>query len=121
MPGWSQSDHNRFLARRQVITPDEFTAEERLECALHGDILNHCRRLGWIGLHSRMDKRSTSTVGHPDFVILCNEGRTLHIEAKTRKGKLREKQAALRAWADKLGHTIHLVRSYKQFIDIANT
>lgn len=56
------------------------------------------------------------TPGEPDFVILAEGGRALLIECKTRKGKLSPEQRAIVAWANKLGHTVHVVRSFGEFI-----
>jgi hypothetical protein len=83
---------------------------------LHEQILAECRSRGWIAIHSRMDRPATVAIGSPDFVILADRGRVFIIEAKSAKGKLTKEQAALRCWAEKLGHTIHLMRSYEEFV-----
>ena len=42
------------------------------------------------------------------------------IECKTRVGKLSTEQLGVAAWAAKLGHQVHTVRSYEEFLNVAN-
>jgi hypothetical protein len=86
------------------------------ESELHDEIAAHCRSKGWLYFHSRMDKKSTATVGQPDFTILADNGRVLFIEAKAKAGKLSTEQVAVKVWAQKLGHVIHTIFSYEQFV-----
>ena len=44
----------------------------------------------------------------------------LFLELKSAKGKLRKEQKALKMQAEWLGHTIHKVKSYKGFLEIAH-
>ena len=117
----------------------------RTERDLHEEIFDECRRRGWIALHGSMAERTHRTRGEPDFVILaspkdwrcpicnrltpcrndypegcCGEGyepvpRVIFVECKTRSGKLSPAQAALKFHAEKLGHTIYVVRSLEEF------
>ncbi len=103
------------------------------ERALHNAILDECKRRGWIAFHGSMAHSTFRTKGEPDFVILGSVQRwdnekemwlpfsvTYLIEAKTRTGKLSVDQQAIHAWAEKLGHTIHVVRSMDEFLEIIN-
>ncbi|MEI7533977.1 MAG: hypothetical protein WCK57_06360 [Verrucomicrobiae bacterium] len=120
------------------------------EASLHEEIFDECRRRGWIALHGSMAERTHRTRGEPDFVILaspkdwrcpicnrvtpcrndypegcCGEGyepvpRVIFVECKTRSGKLSPAQAALKHHAEKLGHTVHVVRSREEFLRIAS-
>ena len=85
------------------------------ESELHEEIFNECRARGWIALHGSMAERTCRTLGEPDFTILADGGRVLFVECKTRTGKLSPAQAALKFHAEKLGHTIHVVRSLEEF------
>ena len=85
------------------------------EASLHEEIFDECRRRGWIALHGSMAERTCRTLGEPDFTILADGGRVLFVECKTRTGKLSPAQAALKFHAEKLGHTIHVVRSLEEF------
>lgn len=120
MPRMSQAEYESHLARRR---PLDAPAAEGVddEAQLHRDILDECARRMWIAFHCRMDRPSTTTVGQPDFIICADGGRTFYVEAKTRKRKLSTEQAALKAWAEKLGHTVHVVRSLAQFLEVVGT
>ncbi len=89
------------------------------EAELHGEIFDECRRRGWIALHGSMAERTCRTLGEPDFVILADGGRVLFVECKSRNGKLSPAQAALKFHAEKLGHTVHVVRSMQEFLEVA--
>ncbi len=88
------------------------------ESELHEEIFDECRARGWIALHGSMAERTCRTLGEPDFTILADGGRVLFVECKTRTGKLSPAQAALKFHAEKLGHTIHVVRSLEEFRQI---
>ena len=91
--------------------------EER-EASLHEAIFDECRRRGWIALHGSMAERTCRTLGEPDFVILASGGRVIFVECKSRTGKLSPAQVALKFQAEKLGHTVHVVRSFKEFLEL---
>ena len=88
------------------------------EAELHEAIFDECRRRGWIALHGSMAERTCRTLGEPDFVILAGGGRVLLVECKTKTGKLSPAQAALRFHAEHLGHTVHVVRSLEEFLQL---
>jgi Holliday junction resolvase-like predicted endonuclease len=90
------------------------------EARLHEEIFDECRRRGWIALHGSMAERTCRTLGEPDFVILAGGGRVLFVECKNRTGKLSPAQAALKHHAEKLGHTVHVVRSLEDFLAVVN-
>lgn len=83
---------------------------------LHAQIFDECRRRGWIPLHGSMSERTHRTAGEPDFIIV-RDGGVLFVECKTRTGKLTREQQAMIAHAAKLGHTIHVVRSFQEFLN----
>ena len=88
------------------------------EADLHEEIFDECRRRGWIALHGSMAERTCRTLGEPDFVILADGGRVLFVECKSRTGKLSPAQAALKFHAEKLGHTVQVVRSLQEFLEL---
>ena len=88
------------------------------EAELHEAIFDECRRRGWIALHGSMAERTCRTLGEPDFVILAGGGRVLLVECKTKTGKLSPAQAALKFHAEHLGHTVHVVRSLEEFLQL---
>jgi hypothetical protein len=90
------------------------------EAELHEAIFDECRRRCWIGLHGSMADRTCRTLGEPDFVILADGGRVFFVECKSRRGKLSPAQFALKHHAEKLGHTVHVVRSVGEFLAVLN-
>lgn len=123
---WTQADaeaHNarvcgHFKSELEYRKPNGETYLVR-EFELHAQILDECTRRGWICFHGSMAHKTKRVLGEPDFQILADGGRLLLIEAKTRRGKLSHEQAAMQAWARKLGHTIHVVRSFSEFLEVA--
>ncbi len=98
------------------------------ESELHEQIFAECRRRGWIALHGAMSERTHRTAGEPDFVILANADdhlpsylarpRVFFVECKTRTGKLSPEQSAMIHHVAKLGHAIHVVRSFEEFLKL---
>lgn len=88
------------------------------EADLHEQITRECRHRGWVIVHSRMDRRTTTAVGVTDFVIAADGGRTFWIEAKTRTGKLTREQQATIHWLQSLGHAASVVRSLEDFLNV---
>ena len=93
-------------------------SEVSREADLHEEIFDECRHRGWIALPGSMAERTCRTLGEPDFVILAGGGRVLFVECKSRSGKLSPAQAALKFHAEKLGHTVHVVRSREEFLNL---
>lgn len=88
------------------------------EADLHNQIFEHCRSNGWIALHGSMSERTSRTLGEADYTILMPNGRVLFVECKTKTGKLSTAQMAMKAWMAKLGHTMHVVRSMAEFLEL---
>ena len=88
------------------------------EAYLHAEIIQDCRRRGWIYLHGSMASETHRTLGEPDFVILADGGRVFFIECKGAEGKLRPAQAAIAFHAARLGHEIHVVRSMLDYVNV---
>lgn len=102
------------------LYPEHKTSEQR-EKDLHEQILAECKRRGWIALHGSMAHSTFRTEGEWDFTILADNGRMLMVECKTRTGKLSPAQSALHAWAAKLGHRVHVVRSLVDFLNASRS
>jgi hypothetical protein len=90
------------------------------ESLLHEEILAECRRRQWIAFHGSMAHKTFRTEGEPDFVILADGGKMFLVEAKTATGKLSPAQLGIHAWAKKLGHEVHVVRSISEFLNLIN-
>jgi len=119
--GWTTSDLMAWEARRHSNganrAPDGGCDDES---ELHEQIRQECLRRGWMAFHGSMAHKTFKTPGEPDYIIICAGGRLLMVEAKTRIGKLSPDQLAVAAWASKLGHKVHTVRSFEEFIQVAN-
>ena len=115
----SHADYLAMLARTQKSVLNDPGSGVAIEAELHRDILSECRRRGWLAFHGSMAHRTSRTIGEPDFVILCDEGRVLLVEAKSKTGKIRPEQAALHVWAKTLGHKVWVVRSKNEFLEAA--
>lgn len=98
--------------RREPVAQDAVEHESDL----HQQILDWCKRNGWLCLHGSMAHRSRRTLGEPDMVVILPQGRVALIECKSRTGKLSTDQLALKMLAEKLGHTVHVVRSLQEFV-----
>jgi hypothetical protein len=115
-----QAIEARRAAKRAAKMPRLFPAQGcDDEGELHRQILDECKRRGWIVFHGSMAHSTFRTPGEPDMVCLTDNGGLLLIEAKTRTGKLSPDQQAIHAWARKLGHTVHVVRSFEEFVRLA--
>lgn len=112
----TQAEYLAYEARRGSAPSTQPPKSKVLEREIHEQIAEECRRRGWIFFHGSMAHKTHRTVGEPDFLVMANNGRFFAIEAKTSTGKLSPEQQSLRAWAEKLGHKVHLVRSLQDFI-----
>ncbi len=82
---------------------------------LHKPIIKWLNERNWPYDYSNPTKPTRSTVGWPDFRIMCPNGKMLFIECKKWDGQLTKEQDALRKRAAELGHYIHIVRSWQEF------
>lgn len=93
-------------------------ADDGSESDLHDKIHAECRRRGWVVVHSRMDRPTTSACGVCDFIIFRDGGNVLCVECKSRTGKLSLGQSAFIAAMHKNGHNVRIVRSYRDFVEL---
>lgn len=91
---------------------------EEKESELHQQIRNECSRRGWLCFSGAMHKRTWRTSGEPDFVIARDGSTVLWMEAKTRTGKLSDDQINVKEKMATLGHTVHVVRNFGEFLEI---
>lgn len=126
---WTEADvreHNARVAKENRIPVAESGEGCKRESDLHDQIMAECRRRGWLVVHSRMDRPTTCGVGTPDFVI-CGETEVdgsdgfptvWLVECKSANGKLSTAQHAMIAQAARFGHTVHVVRSFDEFLKL---
>lgn len=118
---WTLGDvalHNQKVMRVRMHATDEVDPCQD-ERQLHHQILAECARRGWICLHGSMAHKSKRTLGESDFCCLLPGGAVIFIECKAGKAKLSTEQQAMAAWMRKLGHQMHVVRNFAEFLQIA--
>lgn len=120
MSAITQLQYQQMLARTAQNSGRLPVSEDSVsdESTLHSEIIQLCKNRGWIYFHGSMAHRAMRTIGEPDFTILADKGRVFFFEAKSKSGKLSSQQLALKVWAEKLGHTIHTISTFRQFIQI---
>ena len=116
----SQAEYVAFLARSQRHEKADASGAVPVEeeSTLHNQILDECKKRGWLTFHGSMAHKTFRTPGEPDFIILMDGGRLLIVECKDREGKVTVDQAGVIAWASKLGHQIHVIRSLEEFLKL---
>lgn len=90
------------------------------ESKLHEFIADDLRRRRWYFVHSRMDARTTTAKGVPDFICAAPGGLTCWLEIKRKGGKLTPEQTVVRHVLLALGHryaTIWSKEDYLQFVE----
>lgn len=106
--------HQAAKGKPQLPAPDGPDHESDL----HAEIVAEVKRRGWLAFHGAMAHRTYRTPGEPDFIVLGDSGRVWMIECKTAKGKLSPEQLWIGAHAESLGHRVHVVRSFAEFLEI---
>jgi hypothetical protein len=120
-------EHNRrhgWAAKPQAEPagePEDAADRETGHGGLHEEISKHCARQWppWLLVHSRSDKRSTLPLGCNDDIIFLPGGRFLLLEEKAKDGKLSDEQQIWNKQMAMLGHTVHVIRSFQEFLDLA--
>lgn len=119
MPNLSSAELAIIQARQspklRVSSSGEFD-----ESLLQQRIVEECRRRGWLAFRGSMAHKTFRTKGEPDFHIYADEGRVFTVECKTRTGKLSSEQLGVIVWASKLGHVVHVVRSFEEFLEVVD-
>jgi hypothetical protein len=115
MPRFTEADYKAFLARSFKDTKRTGETSCENESELQQQIAADIKRRGWVCFFSRMDRKTSARVGTPDFVIALENGRTLYLECKTKRGKVSESQAATIAWLRKLSHHVEVVASFQEY------
>ncbi len=90
------------------------------EVDLHDEILAYCRVKGWLALHGSTACRTSRTIGEPDFIIFASQGRVFAFECKSKTGKLRPEQLAVKMLLETLGHggKYGIIRSMGEFLTL---
>lgn len=117
--GFSELDFQNMEARvnrgrKTPVAPDA----EANESDLHNKIIRFCKERNWIYFRGSMAHKAMRVLGEPDFTILASHGRVFFVECKSKTGKLSPEQMGIQLAASILGHTVHAVRSLREFTEI---
>jgi hypothetical protein len=85
------------------------------ERVLHDRIAADLRERRLYFVHSRTDKRTTTALGVPDFIIALSGGGVLWCEVKRKGGKLTAEQTVTKHVLLALGHKYALVFNFEQY------
>jgi hypothetical protein len=97
-------------------------ADRRAERVLQNEMEGILRQRNLFFVRSRMDKRTSTRRGLPDFIIILHGERALLVEAKVHRGQVSADQA--KVFADyrlQTGGVVHLILNLPAFIDLLNS
>lgn len=121
--GISEFDFQMMLSRvskKAVAVPRVRTCAKPVEeeSELRNQLHDLCRARGWGYIAARSDQPSTIGKGVHDDTIFADHGRMFLFELKDREGKLSKDQNNWIALLRHNGHTVHVVRSIEEVLDI---
>ena len=116
MTHWTKDELAEYMSRQQKQVVGEDKPDPGPEKVLQAKCIKFCDACGWLVFHDWSKKSNTR--GWPDLIIFMANGRVELIELKSAGGKLRSEQQALHRQLMFLGHSVHIVKSYKRFIQI---
>ena len=122
----SEEDYQQFLrlrdleARKALPDSDDDTPDDGPESVLAGKIGTWAKDHGYPILSFRQSAKARGFIpaGWPDCTLILPEGRTVFIELKAGKGRLRKEQKQLRLMFMTLGHEYHVAKSMQRFLEI---
>lgn len=104
------------VGRQPTAEVHQPAARPPLEADLHDKILDWVHKRGWLAIHSRMDRRTTTAKGVSDFIIIT-PWNVFFVECKQPGKKTTTEQAAFLAHVDKLRWPNAVVHSMKEFVE----
>jgi len=112
-------EHEARLAARKPKPVSKGKPVDR-ESDLHESIMSYCNSQWprWKFRHARMDRATTETLGTEDFTIFLPRNITLHFECKKKGGKLTDDQQIWRKELSMLGHEVHVIQSFEDFLNV---
>ena len=115
---WTKDQLVEYLVRQESLNDNRTNgpADPGPESHLQARCLRYCREHGWPVYHDWSRKKNPA--GWPDLFVFLPDGRVVLVELKAASGKLRTEQRQLKQVLAWLGHTIHVVRSFKRFVEV---
>lgn len=123
--GFDKDWYNRKLAEQRSLKGANATpiqpSDER-EDVLHFKIMEYCdaKHPKWKYIRARSDKKSTIQVGAQDITIFASEKRVFCFECKRPGKHPTTDQLVWHIEMELLGHKVHVITSYEEFINIIN-
>ena len=116
----SEFQFRQMLARTNAGRRPQIRASDAVEAEsdLRHMVLDLCRARGWAYISARPDQPSGIQVGAHDVTIFADGGRVFCFELKDREGKLSAHQRAWAALMAHNGHTVYVVRSLNEVVDV---
>lgn len=111
-------NYNAKIRRERFNDQSPVVHQSEKEKDLQESIIDYARGKGWWVDYSRMDLPTTRPLGAPDIYVFADGGRLFIVEAKAKTGKLTSAQLGVKIALGHLGHTVHVVRSIKEFIQL---
>ena len=117
---WTQEQLETFMAKFHHPIDDLDTPDEGKESILQRKIEKWALEWGkpWLSLRQSKAAKRLLPAGWPDVTLIMPNGKVLFIELKSARGTLSSPQTKLRLQFMALGHTVHLIKSYKSFLGL---
>ena len=97
-----------------------FLLEMNRESEIHVQFIKWLRKKGYGFIHSRTDRKTTTQIGDPDFLV-ARDGRCVFIEVKVPGGKMSEHQIQRRKELMDAGNIVELAYSLEDCIFAVET
>lgn len=115
---WTPEELQACMMRFDKPTT-EHEADPGPESVLQKKVMEWCRQRGYPVFHDNSRKKNLA--GWPDLTIIMEDRRVLFVELKAEGGKLRKEQRHLKQIFSWLKHEIHVVRSFKKFLEVVGS
>lgn len=118
--GWTPFQLHQYELKRKPKDNIAGPGAVKLEIPLHNRIIEHCNSQWprWKYIHANPSAKSTIQTGCQDFTLFLPSGRLVCIEVKAKGGKRSEAQNIWAKEMEMLGHTVHLVFSFDQYLNL---
>ena len=117
---WSKEQLQEYITKFHKPVHDwDDTPDEGKESVLQRKIEAWAKEWGRPVLSLRQSKHAKRmlTAGWPDITLIL-PGKVLFIELKSGQGRLSDAQISTRLQFQALGHTLHVVNSFKSFLGL---
>lgn len=121
-PARKMEEYHRKMGHKNLLPDGENNGgpDPGPESRLHAKCVKYCDERGWPYLSFQQSVKAKGFLrpGWPDLTIFKPGNEIVLIELKSAKGVLRKEQKELKLQLHYLGHHVHVVKSYKKFLEI---